>query len=134
MFNKSCGPDRPRGYNPSKRNDRAFDVAPTKQTDFIEKLKQDRRQLVREKFWACGKSEERIQKLYNELDEDGDGLVSYKEFSRGMGRLGLGFLVEDGKHLFSQIDVDNSGSLDFKETKQFSPWITGKRMRSILKR
>jgi len=93
---------RPRNYNPGQREDRGINESVTKRPDYASERKQERRQLLRKRFWSSysGDGGGPLRDLYNQLDEDGDGEVSYKEFSQGLAKMGLGFLVEDGEHLF----------------------------------
>jgi len=57
----------------------------------------------------------RIIDLFRSWDEDGDGLISKKEFGRAMGVLGFDAPKAAVDGLFGEWDKDGSGVLEFKE-------------------
>ena len=66
---------------------------------------------------ALALSATRVIDLFKEWDEDGDGVVTKKEFRRAVPMLGLDPVPSkaDIDALFDQWDPDGSGNIDFKE-------------------
>jgi Ca2+-binding EF-hand superfamily protein len=62
-----------------------------------------------------------LQALFEEIDADGSGSITYKELLRYFQLQGLEMLVEDGKATFDALDKDGSSTVDFDE---FEAWIT----------
>lgn len=62
-----------------------------------------------------------LQDLFDEIDADGSGEITYKELLRYFQLQGLTMLVEDGKATFDNLDQDGSNTVDFDE---FETWIT----------
>jgi hypothetical protein len=67
---------------------------------------------------ALAKSSARVIDLFKELDVDGDGTVSAKEFRIAMPLLGLNVPRADVDALFSSWDPDGSGTLTLKELEK----------------
>ena len=64
----------------------------------------------------------RVTDLFREWDEDGNGLISAKEFRRALGVLGLDKQPEAIRTLFMTIDRDGSGEISITElTKAIRP-------------
>ena len=61
------------------------------------------------------KNQARVMDLFHQWDTNSDGQISKKEFRRGM--LALGFDVQGSEvdGLFTQMDPDGSGTIDFQE-------------------
>ena len=57
----------------------------------------------------------RVVDLLRDWDEDSNGTVSLKEFSKALTVLGLAFSPEAVEKLFAEIDADGSGEVDMKE-------------------
>jgi len=60
----------------------------------------------------------RVIDLFREMDANGDGEVSKKEFREAMTGLGLEVPAKDVDSLFDSWDSDGGGSLDFKELQK----------------
>ena len=60
----------------------------------------------------------RVIELFREWDEDGDGVVSRKEFRKAMPLLGLQVPRPDVDALFDSWDPDGSGELTLRELSQ----------------
>ena len=59
-----------------------------------------------------------IIKLLQEWDDNGDNMVSAKEFRQALPMLGLQVEREDAIALFNEWDADGSGQLDYKELQK----------------
>ena len=60
--------------------------------------------------------EQRLMKVFNSLDTNGDGHLDYDELCTGLTRLyGEEYAVEECDRIFSTIDVDNNGTIEFTE-------------------
>ena len=57
----------------------------------------------------------RVVDLLQDWDEDSNGTVSLKEFSKALPVLGLKFSAETVETLFAEFDADGSGEVDMKE-------------------
>ena len=57
----------------------------------------------------------RVVDLLQDWDEDSNGTVSLKEFSKALPVLGLSFSAETVQTLFAEFDADGSGEVDMKE-------------------
>ena len=57
----------------------------------------------------------RVIDLFRDWDENGDGLISQKEFYQAMAPLGLDVSREEALELFDQFDPDGSGTIEYKE-------------------
>ena len=60
----------------------------------------------------------RVIDLFREWDEDGDGVVSKKEFRKAMPLLGLEVPKKEIDALFESWDPDGSGRLELKEMEK----------------
>ena len=57
----------------------------------------------------------RVIELFREWDDDGNNMVSRKEFRQAVLALGLKVEREDADALFAEFDSDGSGEVDYKE-------------------
>ena len=57
----------------------------------------------------------KVMELFREWDEDGDGTITKKEFSRAMRQLGLQVTKAAIDKVFESFDPDGSGAIEFKE-------------------
>lgn len=57
----------------------------------------------------------KVVTLFQAWDEDGDGVISRREFWHALSLIGVGKNREDIDRLFSEFDVDGSGHIDFHE-------------------
>ena len=57
----------------------------------------------------------KVMDLFREWDSNGDGLLSYEEFTRAMPLMGIHADKAEYEDLFSQIDNDGDGIVTFKE-------------------
>merc|ERR1740130_1213465 len=57
----------------------------------------------------------KVMELFREWDEDGDGTITKKEFSRAMRQLGLQVTKDAIDKVFESFDPDGSGAIEFKE-------------------
>ena len=60
-----------------------------------------------------------IEKLFNIMDIDRSGSISFKEFKKTIDKLGFSLMHQDGKDLMEQIDTDGSGDISLSELRQF---------------
>lgn len=59
---------------------------------------------------------EAIQKLFKIMDESGDGIITHKELIVGFKKvLGEEISDDEAKSIFKKVDLDDNGSLDFKD-------------------
>jgi Ca2+-binding EF-hand superfamily protein len=49
------------------------------------------------------------------MDDDGNRKLSVDEFKKGVEEYGLNFQKSEIEDLFRQMDIDNSGSIDYEE-------------------
>ena len=61
----------------------------------------------------------RLQKFFDSHDSDGNGSLSRKEFIGMAKDLGLDTTAGELKHMFKLMDIDQSGSIEFKEFVQW---------------
>lgn len=52
---------------------------------------------------------------FRALDENYDGYLNFTEFIEGLEKLGVRFSLEDYMKVFSAIDFDENGLVDFSE-------------------
>lgn len=64
-----------------------------------------------------------ISKAFSNIDINGDGLISKKEFFEMMPVLNSSLRKEDLDYLFERLDLDNSGTISLDE---FRDNMTGK--------
>ena len=64
---------------------------------------------------ALSKAAVRVIDLFRDWDDDGDGVVTRKEFHKAMADLGFNVPKAEIDALFTEWDPDGSGSLDHKE-------------------
>ena len=64
------------------------------------------------------KNSVRVMDLFREWDEDGDGVITKKEFCRSMPRLGIVAPSKEFELLFDTFDPDGSGAIDMKELQK----------------
>lgn len=101
-----------RGYRPEVADGRLRGVAPQLQPN---RLGLDVLiQRLRQKLQGVSSLAE-LERLYNHVDEDGDGSISTAEFKNGLRRLAVPFTEAECDGIFSYFDEDHSGSIDFKE-------------------
>ena len=62
--------------------------------------------------------DKRIKKLFQQIDQDGNGLVDRLEFAVAMNVLDIPGTVEDHDALFEAWDADGSGGIGLKEIRQ----------------
>jgi len=67
---------------------------------------------------ALAQNAVRVIDLFRDWDENGDGLISQKEFYQAMAPLGLDVSRDEAMELFDQFDPDGSGTIEFKELNQ----------------
>ena len=67
---------------------------------------------------ALGKNAVRVIDLFREWDENGDGVVSKKEFRRAMPLLGFDVPKPEIDALFDQFDPDLTGQVEYVELKK----------------
>ena len=60
-----------------------------------------------------------LQTRFKYLDQDRDGQLTWEEFSRVMRRQGVKVTETAMQMLFEQMDVDNSGAVDFEDFEKF---------------
>lgn len=68
---------------------------------------------------------ERLEELredFNEIDDDGDGMIDFGEFGALMGGLDAGMSSEELRIGFTEIDTDRNGRISLAE---FIAWRTG---------
>ncbi|CAJ1438489.1 unnamed protein product [Effrenium voratum] len=58
-----------------------------------------------------------LKKQFSELDENGDGVITFSELKQGMKRAGLsnGFSNQELQELAKAVDADGSGEIDYTE-------------------
>ena len=64
------------------------------------------------------KNQVRVMDLFREWDEDGNGLITKKEFCHAMPRLGIVAPSREFELLFDTFDPDGSGAIDMKELQK----------------
>ena len=57
----------------------------------------------------------RVVDLFRQFDDDGDGRISFDEFGKAMGELGLDVLPQALRLLFDEWDPDQSGYIEYEE-------------------
>jgi Ca2+-binding EF-hand superfamily protein len=57
----------------------------------------------------------RVVDLFRQFDDDGDGRISFDEFGKAMGELGLDVLPQALRLLFDEWDPDKSGYIEYEE-------------------
>lgn len=63
----------------------------------------------------------RLQKVFLQLDTDGDGYLEYNELLKGLtAAYGESYAKEEADRVFALVDVDRSGQIDFTEYLQAS--------------
>lgn len=78
----------------------------------------------------------KMRELFEEYDRNGDGVISYKEFKTSLA--GTNLTNEEVLRLFKDVDVDNSGSIDYSEflaaTMETRGRIETQRLREVFDR
>ena len=69
---------------------------------------------------ALAKGAMKILDLFRDWDEDGDGLVSKREFRKALAALGADAPRSEVDVLFDSLDEDGSGYLTFDEFKRIT--------------
>eukprot|EP00531_Pseudo-nitzschia_arenysensis_P009944 CAMPEP_0116143042 /NCGR_PEP_ID=MMETSP0329-20121206/15237_1 /TAXON_ID=697910 /ORGANISM="Pseudo-nitzschia arenysensis, Strain B593" /LENGTH=745 /DNA_ID=CAMNT_0003638331 /DNA_START=298 /DNA_END=2535 /DNA_ORIENTATION=+ len=64
----------------------------------------------------CHATTEELREVFQELDTNGDGVISHKEFTEWYCK-SEERILQQVRHVFDQIDVDNSNSIDKDELK-----------------
>mmetsp|Transcript_8303 Transcript_8303/g.20431 ORF Transcript_8303/g.20431 Transcript_8303/m.20431 type:complete len:754 (+) Transcript_8303:277-2538(+) len=83
----------------------------------------------------CHATPEELREVFVELDTNGDGVISRKEFTEWYCR-SEERIIQSVRHVFDQIDVDNSDSIDKEELKTLlqtlDPHVTDEDVESAL--
>merc|ERR1712050_243967 len=77
------------------------------------KLKKITLQVMVGQFTECQLGS--LREIFNELDLDGDGMLTIKEMSEGLNRAGLDDIPLSLQQSIEDIDLDGSGSIDYSE-------------------
>lgn len=60
--------------------------------------------------------EDRLRKVFEQLDEDGNGTLEYQELLHGLTNLyGEEYAKTETDRMFKLIDTDNNGTIEFTE-------------------
>ncbi|MCL4123889.1 UNVERIFIED_CONTAM: hypothetical protein GTU68_043960 [Idotea baltica] len=60
-------------------------------------------------------SEERLERLFNQLDSNGDGRIDVNDLTEGLKRLNIPFKPGDAEHIIKAADISQSNDLNFAE-------------------
>lgn len=64
-------------------------------------------------------TKEQIEEIYanfkNDIDKDGDGLVTFEEFLAFMSTYGWGDCPDEVKMMFDEFDIDGDGKIHLEE-------------------
>ena len=82
--------------------------------DLAETLRSALRDKMRKKSFVSN-----LKKMFNEFDENGDGVVSKREFEKALKKLGLRLEQSDIKKLMEILDLDGSGQISYQEFVTF---------------
>ncbi|GMI17593.1 hypothetical protein TrLO_g1871, partial [Triparma laevis f. longispina] len=82
--------------------------------DLAETLRNALRDKMRKKSFVAN-----LKKMFEEFDENGDGVVSKKEFEKSCKKLGLRLESSDLKKLMDILDLDGSGQISYQEFVAF---------------
>jgi len=105
----SC-PSRLKG---DSNNSTAFKVSLEYQTD-LRNLKNDKiDKLVRYVHMRIEEKFKDFRKAFRSFDKNYDGNLSFKEFMSGLENIGIRLGLEDFQSIFSCLDYDHKGSVDF---------------------
>jgi hypothetical protein len=77
--------------------------------------RENARKVMSEKLLSMG----RLQDIIDEIDDDGNGDVSFVEFASWLDKQGLSMMHQDSKDLMAQIDTNGDGILQLDELEAF---------------
>jgi hypothetical protein len=60
-----------------------------------------------------------IDKLFDFIDEDGDGSITMREFKKGITKIGFGVVLEDLEDLYDNMDQNKDNSINKQELEGF---------------
>ncbi|KAH7824503.1 putative EF-hand domain pair [Monocercomonoides exilis] len=65
-----------------------------------------------------------IKKVFNRIDEDGNGVIQISELSKSMKEIVPDVTDDEVEEIFSSTDLDKNGTIEFNEfLRIFSDWM-----------
>ena len=98
-----------------------YDMPPSRKGSVLRGLQVDLESdvpVVEQIMASLRKNSVRVMDLFREWDEDGDGVITKKEFCHSMPRLGIVAPSREFELLFDTFDPDGSGAIDMKELQK----------------
>lgn len=88
--------------------------------NYSSKLQQVTMQMMTQSM-VSKEEEQRLRKVFLQLDNDGNGYLEYDELLKGLTAIyGADYAKEETNRIFALVDVDHSGKIDFSEYLQAS--------------
>jgi hypothetical protein len=99
----------------------AYEEAVKAQSGRIYSIKKANRRKLRHAFMTRANANGGIRSLFNELDADGDGSITLKEFYMGLQKLGLGLTLtrDEVAEIHREMDLNNDSVVDLDEISNF---------------